>query len=77
MENSFYFVFFGVVLVFHIPLAFFTSKEIIDYPLWSKTEKVIWLIFAWLVPFIGFKKVHKKLNLKIKGGNTDGGDTSI
>ena len=77
MGNSFYFAVVGVAMVFHIPLAFFSSKEIMDYPLWSKSIKFAWIIFAWLVPFVGFKVVHRKLNLRIKGGNTDGGDTSI
>lgn len=75
MDNTFYFAVIGVVVIFHLPLAFFTSKEIIDYPLWSKPRKLNWLLFAWLVPFKGFKITHKKLKLKIKGGGTGGEDT--
>ena len=43
MENTFYFIAFGIVMVFHLPLAFFTSKEIVAYPLWPKTKKLGWL----------------------------------
>jgi len=75
MDNSFYYAVPGVILVFHLPLAFFASKEIVDYPLWAKSTKLLWLIFAWLVPYFGYKIVNKKLNLKLKGGGTGGEDT--
>ena len=62
-------------MIFHLPLAFFASKEIVDYPLWTKPTKLLWLIFAWLVPYIGYKAVNKKLNLIVKCGGTGGEDT--
>ena len=65
----------GITLIFHLPLAYFASVEILDNPLWSKQRKLSWLFFTWLVPFIGFAAAHKKLGLKVKGGGTGGEDT--
>lgn len=75
MDKSVYFIVIGVVMIFHLPLAFFASREILDYPMWSRSTKSMWLVLAWLLPYIGYKAVNRKLNLRIRGGGTGGEDT--
>ena len=75
MDSSFYYAVPGVILIFHLPLAIVASREIIDYPLWQKSTKLAWLILVWLLPYLGYKAITLKLDLKLKGGGTGGEDT--
>ncbi len=67
----------GITLLAHVFLAFFSSIETINYPLISKSRKVSWLAFIWLIPIVGSIWVHKELGFKWGSGSSGGGDPTI
>ena len=55
---------------------FLATSEVIEYPLFSLREKVLWFSLLWLLPYVGVLLVHRKLGLGWGSGkDTDGGDT--
>jgi uncharacterized membrane protein YgcG len=62
-----------------IPVLIFNAlatPEIRDYPFFSSRQRIFWLVFLWLVPYVGFILAHKALGLGWGSGkSTGGGDT--
>ena len=52
------------LLLIHLVLAIFTTKEIIELPIYTKSKRFIWVIFIWLVPLIGVMFARSKLKLE-------------
>ena len=75
MSIYFYLFVGGLLLIAHIFLAYFASKEIVDYPLFSYKKKIKWQLIVWLVPIIGTILTHKILGIGwASGKDSDGGD---
>ena len=64
MFNTIATIILTILLVFHLPIAFFASKELNDYPVWNKNKKIKWLFIVWFLPIIGSVVVQKKIHLE-------------
>ena len=73
MLNTIATIILTILIVFHLPIAFFASKELNDYPIWNKNKKIKWLFIVWLLPIIGSVIVQKKIHLERSGSETTGG----
>ena len=77
MKSEVVFIFLGILMVFHLPIAYFASRELLDYPLWKNNRKIVWLFIVWLTPIIGSVLVHRKLGLVASGTESSGGGTIL
>ncbi|MCK5664444.1 MAG: hypothetical protein KAI17_13225 [Thiotrichaceae bacterium] len=73
MFNTIVTIILTLLIVFHLPIAYFASKELNDYPVWNKNKKIKWLFIVWLLPIIGSVVVQKKIHLECSGSETTGG----
>ena len=64
----------AVIFIAHLFLAYFASKEVADYPLFSLKQKITWQIIVWLLPIVGTVLAHKKLGIGWVSGPLAGGD---
>lgn len=57
-------------------LSLLSTAEVVEYPLFSRRERVVWFLLLWLLPYAGVLLVHRKLGLGWGSGkDTGGGDT--
>jgi uncharacterized membrane protein YgcG len=77
MNVNVYFSILAPVLIAHIFLTFFASIETLNYPLFSKLQKLGWFVIVWALPIFGSIWVHKKLGLKWGASSSGGGDTML
>ena len=65
-----------VVLIYGVSslIAFFTSIDIIRYPLFSTKAKFVRIMLTWAIPFHGSFRVQKEMGQDQCGGSSGGGD---
>jgi len=54
----------SILLLIHLVLSFYTTKEILELPIYTKSKKTLWVIIIWLVPLFGIMSARNKLELE-------------
>ena len=69
-NNYILFIFSLLLLMFNA----FTTKEALTHPIFSVRNKIILIIFIWLLPIIGLFIAYKQLKLSLPDSSSSNGD---
>ena len=67
----------SIFLLVALFLSFLATRELNEYPLFSKKRKIFLLVILWCIPIVGAIIVHKAIGLGWAKGETNGGDSSV
>ncbi len=74
MEITIWTIIIFAILLVHLFFAFTSSVEVVQYPLFTTQQRIVWLLILWLMPIIGQIAVNKRIGLK--GGTLEGDGSS-
>lgn len=65
---------FAIVGVIHMIMAFLSTIDLKDNPLFSLSKKCLWFLVVWCIPVFGALLFHYKTGLGWSSGHTTGGE---